>query len=87
MKSDVHPKLHAVKVHCACGNEFETYSTLKELRLEICGACHPYFTGKKRLVAATGRVQRFEDKYRGVDASAPPKKKPAKAKATAKKRG
>ena len=66
MKPDIHPRLHAVKVHCGCGNEFETLSTVEELRLEICGACHPYYTGKKRAIAAAGRVQRFEEKYRKV---------------------
>lgn len=67
MKADIHPELHVVTVHCACGNEFETLSTSDELRLEICGACHPHYTGQKRAVAARGRVQQFEQKYAGVD--------------------
>ena len=67
MKSDIHPQLHAVKVHCSCGNEFQAYSTVPELRLDICGACHPYFSGKKRMMAAAGQVQKFEAKYAGID--------------------
>ena len=63
MKANIHPKMHAVKAHCACGNEFETQATVEELRLEICGACHPFYTGKKRAVQAAGRVQKFEAKY------------------------
>ena len=50
MKDKIHPELHAVMVHCACGNEFMTHSTKKELRVEICSQCHPYFTGKQRLM-------------------------------------
>ena len=80
MKPEIHPKVHAVKVHCSCGNEFETYSTIKELRLDICGACHPFFTGKKRTMAVAGRVQRFTDKYAGVT-NAPPNKKAVEKKA------
>ena len=63
MKAGIHPEIHPVTVHCACGNEFETYTTAKELRLEICGKCHPYYTGKKRMVTARGRVEQFERRY------------------------
>ncbi len=83
MKAEIHPELHLVKVHCGCGNEFETYSTVDELRLEICGACHPFFTGKKRAMVTAGRVQRFEEKYRNVTAAPA---KPAKKKAPAPKK-
>jgi large subunit ribosomal protein L31 len=48
---------------CACGNTFETHSTKDELRLEICGACHPYFTGKQKLIDTAGRVERFQRRY------------------------
>jgi len=47
MKKDIHPEYHKTKVHCACGSEFETGSTLKEISVEICSQCHPFFTGNK----------------------------------------
>ena len=64
MKKDIHPKMHRVTVQCACGNSFETHSTKKELRLEVCSACHPFFTGKQKLLDAAGRVERFQRRYR-----------------------
>lgn len=79
MKPGIHPELHVVKVHCGCGNEFETLSTTKEIRLELCGSCHPFYTGKKRALSAAGRVQRFEDKYKNRPVEAPKPPKPAKA--------
>lgn len=63
MKKDIHPKLYVVTAVCACGNTFETRSTTKELRLEICGACHPFYTGKERLIDTAGRVERFKRRY------------------------
>ena len=63
MKEKMHPELHDVKVHCACGNEFMTRSTKKELRVEICSNCHPFFTGKQRLMDTEGRVDKFNKKY------------------------
>ncbi len=63
MKKGIHPKYHEVKVHCSCGNEFTTRSTSKELRVEICSACHPFFTGKEKLLDSAGRVERFKKKY------------------------
>lgn len=63
MKNDIHPKLHMVEVVCACGNTFMTRSTKDELRLEICSACHPFFTGKQKLVDSAGRVERFRRRY------------------------
>ncbi len=64
MKSDIHPAYHVVKVHCACGEEWETRSTHEdEIRLEICSSCHPFFTGKQKLVDTAGRVERFQRKY------------------------
>jgi large subunit ribosomal protein L31 len=82
MKAGIHPTLHPVVVHCACGAEFETLSTQSELRLEICGSCHPHYTGQKRAIAARGRVQQFEQKYAEVDAGAAAEAK-AKKKARA----
>ena len=63
MKKDIHPELHLVTVVCACGSTFETHSTDSELRLEICSACHPFFTGKQKLVDSAGRVERFQKRY------------------------
>jgi len=65
MKSGIHPEYQVVNVHCACGATWTTRSTKKELRLEICSNCHPFFTGKQRLVDAAGRVERFTRKYAG----------------------
>lgn len=63
MKTDIHPQMHLVAVTCACGNSFQTYSTKPELRLEICNACHPFFTGKQKFVDTAGRVERFRQRY------------------------
>jgi len=63
MKPKIHPDYKDVEVSCACGNTFRTRSTVAEMRLEICSACHPYFTGKQKLVDSAGRVERFQRKY------------------------
>jgi large subunit ribosomal protein L31 len=63
MKPKIHPQLHEVMVHCACGNEFLTRSTKKELRVEVCAACHPYFTGKQKMMDTAGRVEKFNRKW------------------------
>ena len=64
MKADIHPAYEAVKVKCACGAEFETRSTHKgDIHLEICSSCHPFYTGKQKLVDTAGRVERFRKKY------------------------
>jgi len=60
MKSDIHPKYAKAIVKCACGATFETRSTKPELLVEICSACHPFYTGKKKIIDTTGRVERFE---------------------------
>ena len=82
MKPAIHPEMHVVKVHCGCGNEFETLSTTTEIRLELCNACHPFYTGKKRSIDAAGRVQKYEEKYKnratvGAKAGTEQKKKKA----------
>ena len=69
MKDKIHPKLHDVKVHCACGNEFMTRSTKTEMRVEICSSCHPFFTGKQRLMDTEGRVEKFNRKYAKKEAA------------------
>jgi large subunit ribosomal protein L31 len=63
MKSDIHPKYEVATVHCACGNNFQTRSTQSDIHVEICSACHPYFTGKQKLVDTAGRVERFRQRY------------------------
>jgi large subunit ribosomal protein L31 len=63
MRSDIHPNYTTAKAHCSCGSEFETRSTVSELRVELCNVCHPFFTGKQRLVDTGGRVERFQRRY------------------------
>ncbi|ABB30620.1 50S ribosomal protein L31 [Geobacter hydrogenophilus] len=63
MKEGIHPKYNEVTVKCACGNSFQTRSTRTEISTEICSACHPFFTGKQKLVDTAGRVERFRKKY------------------------
>jgi large subunit ribosomal protein L31 len=66
VKSDIHPKYDASNVHCACGNTFETRSTTDDIHVEICSACHPYYTGKQKLVDTAGRVERYRQRYGGA---------------------
>ncbi len=63
MKTGIHPKYEAATITCACGNVIETRSTVKDIRVEICSACHPFFTGKQKLVDTAGRIERFRRKY------------------------
>jgi len=63
MKADIHPKWVKSTVSCVCGNTFETYSTQELLKVEICSRCHPYFTGKQKLVDTEGRVEKFYHRY------------------------
>ena len=63
MKKDIHPKLFDTAIRCACGATFETKSTEKEIRVEICSSCHPFFTGKQKFVDSAGRIERFKKKY------------------------
>ena len=62
MKDKIHPKLHTLTVACACGNSFETMATVKQLKIDVCSDCHPFFTGTQRFVDTTGRVERFRQK-------------------------
>ena len=71
MKEGSHPKYQKVTVHCACGNTFETMSTAKEIRTEICSACHPFYTGKQKIVDTEGRVEKFLQRY-GMKQTAQP---------------
>jgi large subunit ribosomal protein L31 len=73
-KEKIHPNYAAVQVQCACGSHFETRSTHKgDIHVEICSVCHPFFTGKQRLVDTAGRVERFRRKYAKASEAAPAK--------------
>ena len=63
MKPNIHPEYKQATVTCACGNTFKTGSTKEELRVEICSECHPFFTGKQKIVERGGRVEKFKKKY------------------------
>ncbi len=65
MKADIHPKYQDVTARCACGNTFDTRSTAKDIAVDICGACHPFYTGKQKLLDAAGRVEKFNKKFGG----------------------
>lgn len=64
MKPRIHPKYDMCTVTCACGNTFETRSTVDSMKVEICSKCHPFFTGKQKLVDSAGRIEKFNRKYR-----------------------
>ena len=69
MKDKLHPKYAETVIHCACGNEIETKSTRDKIRVEICSKCHPFFTGKQKLVDTGGRVDRFKKRFGMQDQS------------------
>lgn len=71
MKEKIHPAYHDVTVHCSCGNTWKTRSTKEELRLEICSACHPFFSGRQKLIDTEGRVERFHKRYAKAQKAAP----------------
>ena len=83
MKEGIHPNYHEVEARCACGATWKTRSTKKELHLEICSNCHPFFTGRQKLMDTEGRVQRFTKKF-GAQTVAN-RKKPAAATTSARK--
>jgi large subunit ribosomal protein L31 len=91
VKHAIQPEYHNVKVTCGCGNTFETRSTQHDLRIEICGQCHPFYTGRQKFVDTAGRIQRFQEKFRWDEGAAKtkarekklPKKKAAAAAAPA----
>ncbi len=66
MKKEIHPKYFETTITCACGNVIQTRSTVKDIRVEICSSCHPFFTGKQKLVDTAGRVERFRKKYEKI---------------------
>jgi large subunit ribosomal protein L31 len=63
MKKEIHPKYEPTSITCACGNVIETRSTKENIRVEICSKCHPFFTGKQKLIDSAGRVERFQKKF------------------------
>jgi len=66
MKPEIHPKYYETTITCACGNVIKTRSTQKDIRVEICSSCHPFFTGRQKLIDTAGRIDRFRKKY-GLD--------------------
>lgn len=73
VKPDLHPPYRKLTAVCACGNQFETRSTATSIHVEVCAQCHPYFTGKQRLMDTAGRVDRFRRRYQTEPAAAAPK--------------
>ncbi len=63
MKDKIHPKYELKEIHCSCGNIFNTKTTAKKVEVEVCSACHPFYTGTQKLVDTTGRVERFKKRY------------------------
>ncbi|MCH3917869.1 MAG: 50S ribosomal protein L31 [Spirochaetia bacterium] len=63
MKDGIHPKYELQEIHCSCGNVIKTKTTGKNIQVEICSACHPFYTGNQKLVDTTGRVERFKKRY------------------------
>ena len=63
MKADIHPAYFETKIRCACGNEVQTHSTVKDIHVDICSNCHPFYTGKQKLVDTAGRIEKFNRKY------------------------
>ncbi|HIF31331.1 MAG: 50S ribosomal protein L31 [Pirellulaceae bacterium] len=63
MKDGIHPEYFDTKVHCGCGNEFVTRSTRPEMRIDICNACHPFYTGRVKYVDTAGRIEKFQTKF------------------------
>jgi hypothetical protein len=63
MKKDIHPKYEDATITCACGNVIKTRSTVKDIKVEICSQCHPFFTGKQKLVDTAGRIEKFKMRY------------------------
>jgi large subunit ribosomal protein L31 len=86
MKADIHPAYKMIKVKCSCGHEFETGSSLAEenLNIEVCSNCHPFYTGKQKIIDTAGRVDSFNRKFSGLGQKKAEPVKPAEVKAAAK---
>jgi len=63
MKADIHPDYFETSVRCACGNEVQAHSTVKDIHIDICSQCHPFYTGKQKLIDTAGRIEKFNRKY------------------------
>jgi large subunit ribosomal protein L31 len=79
MKTDIHPQYHETTVTCGCGNTFVTGSVRKELKVDICNACHPFYTGKLKFVDTAGRIEKFKNKFAAAGYASLNKGKKAKA--------
>jgi large subunit ribosomal protein L31 len=77
MKKDVHPRYIVTTVKCGCGNSFTTRSTVPELKVDICNACHPFYTGKLKFVDTAGRIEKFKTKFAGTGYTSVTRKKKA----------
>ena len=76
MKAGIHPKYQEVTVHCSCGTEIKTRSTAAKMHVDICSQCHPFFTGKQKLLDTAGRIDRFQQRYaKKAPAAVPAEKK------------
>lgn len=75
MKTKIHPKYQDCKVTCGCGETFQTKATVKEMRIEICSKCHPFYSGEQKLIDTAGRVDRYLKRYAQKDATPAPEKK------------
>lgn len=64
MKAEIHPEYHETTIKCSCGASYKTASTVQNVHVEICSACHPFFTGEKRLVDSAGRIEKFKKRYK-----------------------
>ena len=79
VKADIHPEYVEATVRCSCGNTFQTRATKPEIRVEICSNCHPFYTGKQKLVDSGGRVERFRRRYEGRPAPSAIRRRPGEA--------
>lgn len=75
MQDGIHPKYYDTEVHCGCGNKFTTRSTRKELKLDICSSCHPFYTGKLKFIDTAGRIDKFKKKFSAAGYASLTKKK------------
>lgn len=85
MKENIHPKYEVVEVVCACGAKFKTRSTMKAVKLDICSACHPFFTGKQKMLDTEGRVEKFNKKFAATKGQTVARKPKTEVKAKAKR--
>ncbi len=86
MKEAIHPTYRAAKIICNCGNVIETRSTRGDFHIEICASCHPFFTGKQKIMDTAGRIEKFKTRYGSTQAQPAKKEEPAKAAAPAAKK-